>query len=197
MIERGPPVAARQVESRCAGCDALRDLGSALESTVDDLGGNLPHHAWLNVVGEKVGDHAGRSGHGQAGENDPISSGNLAAVQANIAAPRLAASWERELMHVCPKVSDPVEARSRRMRDDGVVGIVEAGPGGRLGNKLKPGSPQPEMIGCPGAANAKDAVRYSLQPTVRRQTGQRRMANSRLLRLTSRDQSPLTLRNLG
>lgn len=197
MIERRPPVAARQVESLRVGRDALRDLGSALESAVEDLGGDLPHHTWLDMVGEKVGDHASSSGHGQAGENDPIGSGNLAAVQANIAAPRLAPSWERELMHVCPKNSDPVEARSRRMRDDRVVEVVEASPGGPLGSELKPSGPQLEMIGLPGAANAKDAMRYSLQPTVRRQTGQRRMANSRLLRLTSRDQSPLTLRNLG
>lgn len=197
MIERGLSVAARQVESRCVGRDALRDLGRVLESAVEHLGGNPPHHARLDMVSEKVGDRASGAGHRQAGENDPIGSRNLAAVQANIAAPRLAPSRKRELMHVRTKIADSVEARGRGMRDNRVVEVVEASPGGPLGSELKPGGPQLEMIGLSGAANAKDAVRYSLQPAVRRQTGQRRMANSRLLRLTSRDQSPLTLGNLG
>ncbi len=197
MIERGLPIATRQVESRCVGRDALRDLGRVLESAVEHLGGNPPHHARLDMVSEKVGDRASGAGHRQTGKNDSIGIRNLAAVQANIAASRLAPSRKRELMHVCPKIADSVETRGRGMRDDRVVEVVEANPSGPLGSELKPGGPQLEMIGLPGTANAKDAVRYSLQPTVRRQPGQRRMANSRLLRLTSRDQSPLTLRNLG
>ncbi len=197
MIERGLPVAARQVESHRVGGDALCDVGGVLEPALEDLGGDPPHSARLDVVGEKVGDRAGGAGHGQAGENDSIRGRHLAAMQADIAAPRLAPSQQRELVHVCAKIADSVEARGRGMRDDRVAEVVEAGPGGRLRSELKPGGPQLEMIGLPGAANAKDAVRYSLQPTVRRQPGQRRMANSRLLRLTSRDQSPLTLRNLG
>jgi hypothetical protein len=66
MIERGPSVAAKQVESRCVGSDALRNLGRILESPVDDLGGDHPHDARLDMVGEKVGDRAGGAGHGQA-----------------------------------------------------------------------------------------------------------------------------------
>ncbi len=92
MIEHGLPVAPRQVESRCAGRDALRDLGRVLESAVKHLGGNPPHYARLDMVGEKIGDRASGAGYRQTGENDPISSGNLAAVQTDVAAPRLAPS---------------------------------------------------------------------------------------------------------
>jgi hypothetical protein len=196
MIERGLPIAARQVESRCVGRDALRDLGSALESAVEHLGGNPPHHARLGMISEKVGDHASGTGHGQAGENDPIGSRDLAAVQANIATPRLAPSWKRELVHVRPKIPDSVEARSRGMRDDRVVWVVEASPGGPLGSELKPGGPKPEMVGLPGAANAVNAMRNPFQPPVLRQARQRRVADACFLCLAPGDQPPLTLRNL-
>jgi len=196
VIERGLPVAARQIEFRCVGRDALRYCGCVLESAVNRLGGDPPHSARLHVIGQKVGDHAGRAGHRQAGEHDPIRSRNLAAVQTDIAAPCLAPLWKRELMYVCPQISDSMEPRGRSVRDDGAVGVVEASPGGLLGIKLEPSGAQPEMVGLSGAANAIETVRHPLQPAVCRQAGQRRMANSRLLRLTSRDQSPLTLRNL-
>ena len=196
MIECGLPIAARQVEPRCVGRDALRDLGSTLESAVEHLGGNPPHHARLDMVGEKIGNHASGTGHRQAGDNDPIGSRNLAAVQPNIAAPRLPPSWKRELMDVRPKIPDSVEARSRGMRDDRVVGVVEASPGGPLGSELKPGSPKPEMVGLPGAANAVDAMRNPFQPPVLRQTRHRRIADACFLCLAPGDQPPLILRNL-
>lgn len=166
MIEHGLPVAPRQVESRCVGCEALRDLGRVLESAAEHLGGNPPHHARLDMVGEKIGDHARRAGHRQAGENDPIGNGHLAAVQTDISAPRLTASRKRELVYVRPKVPDSVETRGRRVRDDGVIGVIEAGPGRHLGSELKPSSAQPEVVWLPGAANAVHAVRNPFQPTV-------------------------------
>ncbi len=83
------------------------------------------------------------------------------------------------------------------MRDDGVIGIIEAGPGGHLGSELKPGNSQPEIIGLPAAANAVDAVRYPFQPPIVDQARQRRVAYTRLLCMTPRDQSPLIFCNLG
>ena len=82
------------------------------------------------------------------------------------------------------------------MRDDRVVGVVEAGPSGPLGSELQPGGPKPEMVGLSGAANAVDAVRNSFQPPVLRQTRQRRVADACFLCLAPGDQPPLTLRNL-
>lgn len=52
------------------------------------------------------------------------------------------------------------------------------------------------MVGFPGASHTVDAVCHPFQPTVRRQTGQRRGTNTRLLGLAPGDQPPLTLRCL-
>jgi hypothetical protein len=92
-------------------------------------------------------------------------------MQTEIAAPRLTASRKRELMHVCPKIADPVETRGRGVRDNRVVGVVEASPGGRLGSELKPGCPQPQMVRLPGSANAVNTMRHPFQPAVCRQAG--------------------------
>ncbi len=146
---------------------------------------------------EKIGNHASGAGHRQTRENDPIGRGNHAAVQTNVAAPSLAPAWKRELVHVRAKITHSVKARGRCVRDDGVIRIVETGPGGRLGGELKPGSAQPEVVALPGAANAVHAVRHSLQPSVGSQAGQRGMTNARLPRLAPRNQPPLVLRNLG
>ena len=124
------------------------------------------------MVGEEVGDHAGGTGRRQAGENDSISGRHLAAMQADIATARLAPSRKRELVHVRPKIANSVEARGRGVRDDRAVEVIEAGPGGRLGSELKPGGPQPQMLRLSGAANAVNAMRNPLQPTIRRQAGQ-------------------------
>jgi hypothetical protein len=106
MIEGGPSIAARQAESCCVGRDALRDIGGVLKPAVEHLSGDPSHNTRLYVIGEKVGDHAGGAGHWQAGEDDPIRSRDLAAVQTDVAAPCLAPSWKRELVHVCPKIAD-------------------------------------------------------------------------------------------
>ena len=170
MVERGLSVAARQVESLGVGGDALCDVGGGLEPTAEHLGGDPPHRARLDVVCEKVGDHAGGSGHRQAGKDDSIGSRDLAAVQADVAAPRLAPSGKRELVHVRPQVADPMQAGSRRVRDDRVLEVVEASPCGPLGCELKPGGPQPEVLGSPAPRMRKTpcATRSSLRSTARR-----------------------------
>lgn len=148
------------------------------------------------MVIQKVGNHAGGAGHGQSGDNYSISSRNLAAVQANIATPRLAPSWKRELMHVSSKIADSVKTRGRSVRDDRVVGIVESGPGRRRGGELKPGRAQAQMVRPPGAANAVDAMRHPFQSLIVDQARDRRVADSGLLCLAAGDQPPLTIRNL-
>ena len=73
MIERGLAIAARQVEPRCVGRDALRDLGSALESAVEHLRKHRDEYAkgmgCLSLVA-LLGHVADRRGQKPIGEGD-------------------------------------------------------------------------------------------------------------------------------
>ena len=51
MVERGLAITVRQVESRRVGGKAFGDIGAAVESAIDDLGGQPSHQAGLDICG--------------------------------------------------------------------------------------------------------------------------------------------------
>lgn len=109
VFEQSLAVAASEVETRRERCDSLSNRRRVILSPFNDLVGDLGDRGRINVIGEEVGDHASWPRHRESKQRGSVVGRDDAAVKANVGSASLPPRVQRELMHVGPQVTGPVE----------------------------------------------------------------------------------------
>jgi hypothetical protein len=148
------------------------------------------------VIVEQVADHPRGASRGKTVQQQLLTSGHPATVQAHIGPTRLAPRRERELVHVGTEVANPIQRRRRGVRDDRHIGRTHTLPRRRARIERKPSHPQPKMIGLGRPTDPVDTVRDTLDQPITRQTRERTRGHPGLLRLLTRAKTPLGLSNI-
>lgn len=100
MFQQACAVAAAKAEATSVRCDACCEEVWVVQRAIDHLGGHLGEALRLDVVAEQVPDRARGACDRHTGEHRSLSLGHGAAVDAYVAASRLVAGRQRELVDV-------------------------------------------------------------------------------------------------
>ncbi len=193
MVEQRCTVAPAEAVTRRRWRHALGDRVRVIEHPANDLCRNLSHARRLDVIVEQIGDHPPGAGRGKTVQQKPLTIGHPAAVQTHIGPARLTPLREHELVHIGTEVANPIQRRSRRVRDHRHIGRADTLPCWRTGIELKPCRPQPKVIRLSRPSDPVDTVRDTLDQPIAREARKRTHGNPSLLRLLARAKTPLSL----
>ncbi len=163
LVEKSDPVAPLVAEAMGIRHESVCDAPWVLEDAVEDLGGDLGDRFRVDVIGQQLADHHGRSSRRQASEEDATRRWHLAPVESDVGSSGLASMRQDELVYIGAQVTDSEHGGGGRVRDDGDVWVIQALPGrpGRI--QLQPGSPQIKVVGFRGTSHPVDAMRHPLE----------------------------------